>query len=102
MLRSLLFLGFISAASLLLVLLLATAKPDARVAERRELVDRLGLTDLSIWSEARYTRHPSQADRFTAFQDYPGAFEHFPAGSIVGPSQPPQGGRLEIRKQEQR
>lgn len=45
----------------------------------------LGLTDLAIWTEARYTRHPSQADRFTAFQDLPGAFDHFPAGSIVPP-----------------
>jgi len=45
----------------------------------------LGLTDLAIWTEARYARHPSQADRFTAFQDLPGAFDHFPAGSIVAP-----------------
>ena len=45
----------------------------------------LGLTDLAIWTEARYTRHLSQADRFAAFQDLPGAFDHFPAGSIVAP-----------------
>jgi len=102
MLRSTVFLCFISAASLLLVLLLATSKPDSAVGERRELVGRLGLTDLSIWGEARYTRHPSQADLFTAFQDYPGAFEHFPAGSIIGPSQLPQGGWLEVREKELR
>jgi hypothetical protein len=56
-----------------------TAPPLARLGAT------LGLTDLAIWTEARYTRHPSQADRFAAFQDLPGAFDHFPAGSIVAP-----------------
>jgi hypothetical protein len=49
------------------------------------LVRGLGLTDLSIWTEARYTRHPSQSDRFTPFQDFPSSLEHFPAGSILAP-----------------
>ena len=49
----------------------------------RELVRRLELTDLAIWTEARYTRHPSQADFFSAFQDGPASLEHFPAGSVV-------------------
>lgn len=48
-------------------------------------VKALQLTDLSLWTEARYTRHPSQADRFTPFQDFPSALEHFPAGSIMAP-----------------
>ncbi len=51
----------------------------------RALVRTLELTDLSLWTEARYTRHPSQADRFTPFQDFPSALEHFPAGSIMAP-----------------
>ncbi|MEI6246418.1 MAG: hypothetical protein WCQ64_15415 [Acidobacteriota bacterium] len=50
-----------------------------------ELVRRLGLTDLCLFTEARYTRHPSQADLHSAFQDYPGAIEHFPSGSLIGP-----------------
>jgi len=54
----------------------------------REVTGRLALTDLALWTEARYTRHPSQADRFTPFQDFPGAPEHFPAGSIVAPPRP--------------
>ena len=54
-------------------------------AARAELVRALGLSDLAIWTEARYTRHPSQADFFSAFQDSPGALEHFPAGSVVSP-----------------
>jgi len=49
------------------------------------LVRQLGLTDLSLWSEARYTRHPSQADLFTPFQEFPGSLDHFPAGSFVAP-----------------
>jgi hypothetical protein len=52
---------------------------------RRALVHRMQLTDLAIWTEARYTRHPSQADLFTPFQEFPGAPEHFPAGSLLAP-----------------
>lgn len=64
------------------------ARRDAEVRAKRELVRALALTDLAIWTEARYTRHPSQADFFTAFQDFPSSLEHFPAGSIMGPSKP--------------
>ncbi len=52
------------------------------------LAGQLGLTDLALWTEARYTRHPSQADFFSAFQDLPGAFDYFPAGSVVTPPLP--------------
>jgi len=54
-------------------------------AEMRQLVERLGLTDPVLFTEARYTRHPSQADLQSAFQDHPTALEHFPTGSIAGP-----------------
>lgn len=56
-----------------------------QIAAKKELVRQLGLTDLSVWTEARYTRHPSQADLFTAFQDFPSSVEHFPAGSLIRP-----------------
>jgi hypothetical protein len=49
------------------------------------VVANLELTDLALFTEARYTRHPSQADLHSAFQDHPVALEHFPAGSLVGP-----------------
>jgi hypothetical protein len=50
-----------------------------------ELAGRLGLTDLCLFTEARYTRHLSQADLHSAFQDHPVALEHFPSGSLVPP-----------------
>lgn len=49
------------------------------------LVRELGLTDLCLFTEARYTRNPSQADLHTPFQDHPMALEHFPAGTLVAP-----------------
>lgn len=51
--------------------------------EEVALVQRLGLTDLCLFTEASYTRHPSLADFHTAFQDSPMALEHFPSGSLV-------------------
>ena len=55
------------------------------VRAKQELVSRLGLTDFAIWTEARYTRHPSQTDFFSPFQDFPSAPDHFPAGSVIAP-----------------
>lgn len=57
-----------------------------RLLHNREIAQQLTLTDLAIWTEARYTRHPSQTDFFTPFQDFPGAPDHFPAGSIISPA----------------
>ncbi len=55
------------------------------VAATAALVERLELTDLVLFTEARYTRHPTQADLQSAFQDHPVAFEHFPTGSLMPP-----------------
>ena len=55
----------------------------AQLAERGALAARLGLTDLALFTEARYTRHPSQADLHSAFQDHPLALEHFTTGSLL-------------------
>lgn len=54
-------------------------------APDRALVRELGLSDLSLFTEARYTRHPSQADRHAPFQDHPAALEHFPSGALLLP-----------------
>ncbi len=54
-----------------------------QLERKNRMVSALKLTDLCLFTEARYTRHPSMADRNTAFQDYPFSFEHFPSGSLV-------------------
>jgi len=51
--------------------------------ERGEIVRVLGLTDLCLFTEARYTRHPSMADLNTPIQDHPMSLDHFPSGSII-------------------
>ena len=56
-----------------------------RIAHERRLVRKLGLTDLCLCTEARFTRHPTQADRHAAFQEAPGAMDLFPSGSLIGP-----------------
>lgn len=53
--------------------------------QRRVLVTQLQLTDLCLFTEARYTRHLSQADLHSAFQDHPLGLEKFPTGSLVPP-----------------
>ncbi len=53
--------------------------------EKSELVKKLELTDLCLVTEASYTRHLSQADLHTPFQDHPISFEHFPSGSLLMP-----------------
>jgi hypothetical protein len=65
----------------------ARRKADAanELAVQSALVARLGLTDLCLFTDARYARHPSQADRFAPFQDHPRALEHFPSGSLIAP-----------------
>jgi len=63
---------------------------------KQQLVNQLNLTDLSLCMEARYTRHPSQADLFSAFQDFPGSFEHFPSGSMILPQPAGFTNRLQV------
>lgn len=63
---------------------LRQANADA-IAATAALVERLQLTDPVLFTEARYTRHPTQADLQSAFQDHPVALEHFPTGSLLPP-----------------
>ena len=49
------------------------------------MVKRFALSDLCLFTEASYTRHLSQADFHTPFQDGPIALEHFPSGSLLSP-----------------
>jgi hypothetical protein len=58
-----------------------STEPDRRC--NRQLVRVFELTDMAIWTGARYTRHLSQADTFSAFQDSMGALERFPEGVLA-------------------
>ncbi|MCX5806056.1 MAG: hypothetical protein NT010_08325 [Proteobacteria bacterium] len=53
--------------------------------ERTRIVEKYGLTDLCLFTDAQYTRNPAMADFATPFQDHPSSMEHFPSGSIIGP-----------------
>ena len=86
--KSVVFLLFVGGCLLLFSALLVNGK--TRVAgfsgtarDLGEITAALKLTDISFSTDARYTRHPSQADLFSAFQDYPGSIEHFPSGSVL-------------------
>lgn len=61
------------------------AGAEARVDANKALGRWLEVTDLCLFTDARYTRHPSLADRHSPFQDSPLAMEHFPSGSLVLP-----------------
>lgn len=78
---------FFSTSSLLVLLTAVDASIRQKNAEhvlqkRTQLVKDFKLTDLALFTEARYTRHLTQADLHTAFQDHPMAMEHFPSGSL--------------------
>ncbi len=76
--------------ALILVLLILVLWPQPSPkhrAQNQALVAHLGLTDLALFTDARYSRHPSQADWHAPFQDHPGALEHFPSGALVMPAE---------------
>ena len=84
------FLLFIGSGMLLLAAILIQAHFVMRadlpgLRQKAEVVKSLGLTDLCLSTEARYTRHLSQADWHAAFKSHPLALDHFPIGSILGP-----------------
>jgi len=81
---------FIAGLSLAFALLLVSGHRQVAAA-RDELggmavvTRELQLTDLCIFTEASYTRHPAMTDLGTAFQSAPSALEHFPTGSLMLP-----------------
>jgi hypothetical protein len=84
------FLWYVAANICVLLLLFTHAfferkKAVPHLTNRIRMVHDFQLTDLSLFTEARYTRHPSMADLNTAFQDHPLSLEHFPSGSLVNP-----------------
>ncbi|MFA6899774.1 MAG: hypothetical protein WC256_06165 [Desulfurivibrionaceae bacterium] len=55
---------------------------DVNLAQLEVATSGLGLTDLAVSTEARYTRHPAVSDAVAPFMDHPGAIEHFPTGAF--------------------
>lgn len=70
------------------------------VRQRRAVVRVLTLTDLCLFTEARYTRHPSMADLHAPFQEHPMSLEHFPSGGLM--PVPPHLNRGEMAPRAQR
>ena len=60
---------------------------DAALVQLEVATSGLGLTDLAVATEARYTRHPAVSDPMAPFMDHPGAIEHFPTGAFWLPPQ---------------
>jgi hypothetical protein len=90
MARTTLFLIFLAVNMMLLGAMffhasVRTGNDLSSLRERKEMVKRFELTDLCLFTEASYTRHLTQADLHTPFQDSPVSLEHFPSGSIVMP-----------------
>lgn len=88
--KSNIFLLYLAANVLLVALMFVHASMKrgqemGALTKREEMVRGLELTDLCLFTEASYTRHLSQADLHTPFQDSPMALEHFPSGSLVAP-----------------
>lgn len=53
--------------------------------ELQKVVIRLGLSDLALSTEARYTRHPATSDLVVVSMDHPGAIDHFPSTFFWAP-----------------
>lgn len=83
-----LILGFLTAVDTGLIFYQHQAvRQHARFMQASKiLVSGLGLSDLSVSTEARYTRHPAVSDSVVPFMDHPGAIEHFPSGSFWTPT----------------
>ena len=88
--RSTLYLGMTAALALICVGLLLHASSEVRndggkLEIKAALVRRLALTDLCLFTEASYTRHPGMTDPSVPFQEAPMSREHFPSGALVEP-----------------
>jgi len=59
---------------------------ENRITELQALVGELGISDLCLTTEARYTRHLAVSDSLAPFMDHPGAIDHFPSGSFFYPA----------------
>ncbi len=61
------------------------AEQGQRVLLARGVTAALGLSDLALSTEARYTRHPVASDRVVMVMDHPGGIDRFPSTSFWAP-----------------
>ncbi|HSN54081.1 MAG TPA: hypothetical protein VLT32_05390 [Candidatus Sulfomarinibacteraceae bacterium] len=88
--RSNVYLAFLASAVVLFGLMLVHAavireRSAPRLERTAGMVRSLDATDLCLFTEARYTRHPVMADVNSLFQDSPLSLEHYPTGSLMAP-----------------
>lgn len=83
---TLLAIALILSVAMVVHSIIAASLDEKRLEANADLVQKLGLTDLALFTDARYSRHPSQADLNSAFQDHPMSLDHFPSGSLITPS----------------
>ena len=86
------YLALLLFATLLLVAAALHADGAARRREAltvgeglRPLTAFLGLADLAVSTEARYTRHPALSDMAVVGMDLPGAIDPFPSTLFFAP-----------------
>jgi type II secretory pathway pseudopilin PulG len=61
------------------------AKQEENFRMLQQVVLHFGLSDLSLSTEARYTRHPAVSDPVVVSMDHPGAIDHFPSTFFWAP-----------------
>ena len=61
------------------------SEQDRTFLQMQTVVSYLGLTDLALSTEARYTRHPAVSDSLVISMDHPGALDHFPSTMFWAP-----------------
>jgi hypothetical protein len=86
-----------TALLIIVVLMLATgfsislalqAKTQSNASAEEQMllaVERLGLSDLCLATDARYIRHLSVSDMMVPYMDHPGAIDHFPSSALRAP-----------------
>lgn len=56
-----------------------------RLQRVQHVVADLGVSDLALCTEARYTRHPAVSDAVVVGMDHPGELDHFPSTLFFAP-----------------
>lgn len=83
-----LFLFFIELALLFGLVIQAqyiASNGEERFNSKKCIARSLLLTDICLVTESRHTRHISQPEPISPFQDLPGFYDHFPSSTFLSP-----------------